>query len=165
MLTPAQKLLHLDLKGDETRIRIRIPADGTYALFTEHKLDDLRGELRGPLGVLVKPVQTKEYREGHHHSDEVTSVGIAVPGDLDLKKFNKWLTDLLATKGPDIYRMKGILSIRGVPERYVFQGVHMIFDGKPDKPWGKNPRSNRLIFIGKNLDREELEGGFRACLA
>jgi G3E family GTPase len=101
----------------------------------------------------------------HHHDESVSSVGIVLDGDLDAKKLNKWVSELLQAKGPDIFRMKGILSIRNDPNRFVFQGVHMLFDGRPDKPWGKTPRTNKLIFIGRNLDRAELTGGLRACLA
>ncbi|MFM8272194.1 MAG: CobW family GTP-binding protein [Gemmata sp.] len=101
----------------------------------------------------------------HVHDSSVSSVGIAVPGDLDPKKLNKWMSELLQSKGPDIFRMKGVLSIKNEPNRFVFQGVHMLFDGKVDKPWGKTPRSNKLIFIGRNLDREALTEGFKSCLA
>jgi G3E family GTPase len=61
--------------------------------------------------------------------------------------------------------MKGVLAIKGDANRYVFQGVHMLFDGQPDRPWGKAARTNKLIFIGRNLDREKLTEGFRSCLA
>jgi G3E family GTPase len=101
----------------------------------------------------------------HHHDESVTSVGITIPGDLDAKKLNNWMTELLKVKGGDIFRMKGILSIKNDPNRFVFQGIHMLFDGRPDKPWGKTPRSNKLIFIGRNLNREELTEGFKKCLA
>jgi G3E family GTPase len=60
--------------------------------------------------------------------------------------------------------MKGILSFRGMAERYVFQGVHMLFDGRPDRLWGEQPRKNSLIFIGRNLDRDALNAEFEACL-
>ncbi|MBM4023580.1 MAG: GTP-binding protein, partial [Planctomycetes bacterium] len=43
--------------------------------------------------------------------------------------------------------------------------VHMLLDHRPDRPWGDAPRTNRLIFIGRNLDRTALTEGFRACLA
>ena len=33
------------------------------------------------------------------------------------------------------------------------------------QPWGAEPRANKLVFIGRNLDRAELEAGFRRCLA
>ena len=101
----------------------------------------------------------------HVHDSSVTSVGITLTGDLDPKKLNKWMSELLQAKGPDIFRMKGVLSIKNEPNRFVFQGVHMLFDGKVDKPWGKTPRSNKLIFIGRNLDREALTEGFKSCLA
>jgi G3E family GTPase len=60
--------------------------------------------------------------------------------------------------------MKGVLSIAGMRQRFVFQGVHMLFNGQPDRPWGKQPRHNSLIFIGRNLDRAALNESFRACL-
>jgi G3E family GTPase len=41
----------------------------------------------------------------------------------------------------------------------------MLFDGRPDRPWGANPRKNDLIFIGRNLDRQTLVRDFEACLA
>ena len=101
----------------------------------------------------------------HQHDLTVTSVGIEVEGDLDLERLNDWLGNLLRTKGTDIFRSKGILSIAGMEERYVFQGVHMLLDGQPNGTWGQEERRNRLVFIGRNLDRESLEKSFRSCLA
>jgi len=102
----------------------------------------------------------------HEHSQEVYSVGITIPGDLDEKKLNDWLRELLMQEGPDIFRMKGVLAIKSDPRRFVFQGIHMLFDGRPDRPWTKGEeRENKLIFIGRNLNRERLEEGFRKCLA
>ena len=60
--------------------------------------------------------------------------------------------------------MKGVLSFSESSERYVFQGVHMLFDGRKDRPWREGERSNSLIFIGRNLDREQLNKGFSECL-
>lgn len=100
----------------------------------------------------------------HHHQPEITSVGLTTPGNLDPEKLNHWIGELLRTKGPDLFRLKGILSIAGRPERYVLQGVHMILDGRLDRPWGKAPRTNTLVFIGKNLDRDALQRGLHSCL-
>ncbi len=61
--------------------------------------------------------------------------------------------------------MKGVLSVRGWDKRFVFQAVHLLFDGNPDRPWKNEPRQNKMIFIGRNLDRDALENGFRECLA
>jgi G3E family GTPase len=47
----------------------------------------------------------------------------------------------------------------------VFQGVHMLFDGRPDRLWKPGePRKNELVFIGRNLDAGALTAGFKACL-
>lgn len=108
----------------------------------------------------------EHHEEDHHRHDAgVTSVGIALPGELHEKKVNAWFAHLLAEKGQDLYRMKGVLSLRGDPNRFIFQGVHMTLDTTVGAAWGKTPRVNKLIFIGKNLDRDALNEGFRACLA
>ncbi|XP_061982648.1 uncharacterized protein LOC133702340 [Populus nigra] len=101
----------------------------------------------------------------HTHDPGVSSVSIVCEGSLDLEKANFWLGTLLMERSEDIYRMKGLLSVQGMDERFVFQGVHDIFQGSPDRLWGPNePRTNKIVFIGKNLDAQELEKGFKACL-
>ena len=101
----------------------------------------------------------------HHHAEDVTSVGIRLAGDLDEKEISDWLGTLLRTKGQDIFRMKGVLAVKGRDMRFVFQGVHMLMDGKPSREWGTEPRVSTIIFIGRNLDRKELNIGFNSCLA
>ena len=100
----------------------------------------------------------------HAHDETVYSVGFERAGDLNMERTNTWIAKLLQEKGTDIYRMKGVLAMAGCEERYVYQGVHMLFTGETLTPWGDAPRVNRLIFIGKNLDRASLEKGFDECL-
>ncbi|WP_308122157.1 GTP-binding protein [Streptomyces sp. WAC04114] len=101
----------------------------------------------------------------HQHDLTVTSVGIDLPGELDENLLNAWLGQLLRTKGVDLFRSKGILAIAGAPKQYVFQGVHML-DGEFGRDWREGEeRRNRLVFIGRNLDRDALERGFADCLA
>ncbi|MBN8729836.1 MAG: GTP-binding protein [Acidobacteria bacterium] len=153
----------LTLEGaGEKRFPIAVPADGAYALFTEHHPEEFAAALHGS-GALEAAV-SKAYKPDHEHDEEVSSVGLSVPGDLNERKLNAWLRDLLMNKGPDIFRMKGVLSIAGETRRFVFQGVHMLFDGRPDREWGAEPRHNSFIFIGRNLDRAALTEGFMRCL-
>jgi G3E family GTPase len=103
--------------------------------------------------------------DAHQHDETVISVTIVESGDLNGKKLNSWISELLRNQGPDIFRMKGILSIQGEKNRFVFQGVHMLFDGKADRPWyPQETRKNELVFIGRNLDETQLKEGFRDCL-
>lgn len=72
---------------------------------------------------------------------------------------------LLREKGTDIYRMKGVLSINAAEERFVYQAVHMIFTGNFMERWEPGEkRESKLVFIGKNLNRDELQKAFAACL-
>jgi G3E family GTPase len=92
-------------------------------------------------------------------------VSLKESGPLDGSKLNAWLGGLLKTRGTDIFRMKGIVEVAGELRRVVFQGVHMMFDGRPDRPWKDGEdRSNILVFIGRNLPEQELRAGLKACL-
>jgi G3E family GTPase len=72
----------------------------------------------------------------------------------------------LQSRGQDILRMKGVLNLKGEARRYVFHGVHMVYDGKFERPWPPQaPRRNRLVFIGRHLDRAEFEAGLESCIA
>jgi G3E family GTPase len=101
----------------------------------------------------------------HHHDAEIGSVGIVDPRPLDPQKLEAWLSYLLQSRGPDIFRMKGVLNIRGENRRYVFHGVHMSFDARFERPWNDVAPCNKLVFIGRKLDRQELEAGFASCVA
>jgi G3E family GTPase len=101
----------------------------------------------------------------HEHDETVYSIAIRESGALDREKIYTWIGNLLRTQGTDIFRMKGILNLAGDDRRFVFQGVHMLFDGRPDRPWkSEAERKNELVFIGRNLDAASLKADFRACL-
>lgn len=101
----------------------------------------------------------------HEHDETVGSVALVESGAVNGEKLNQWLGELLRNQGTDIFRMKGILNIAGEDCRFVFQGVHMLFDGRQDRPWRPDEtRKNELVFIGRNLDQMELAERFKACL-
>ncbi len=102
----------------------------------------------------------------HVHDSTIGSVGLQFDEALDEVKLEAWMGQLLRERGTDIFRMKGILHVAKRDAQLVFQGVHMIFDGTFGRAWGPDePRQNRLVFIGRNLDREALHAGFTACVA
>ncbi len=141
-----------------------------YAVFTQHGPDEfnmqfLKSATNTQEEKEIKPINEIEYAHSHEHDDTVTSVGIEDDSELNIQKVNEWISYLLQFKGTDIYRMKGILNINGNDDRFVFQGVHMLFDAKADRQWKpEEKRRNQLIFIGKNLNREELVNGFKKCI-
>ena len=110
-----------------------------------------------------------DHEHHHHHHDieasGVTSVSLRA-GALDPQKFFPWVQNVTQEQGPDILRLKGILSLRDDPERYVVQGVHMIIEGNHQRKWRDDEhRDSRLVFIGRTLDAKALEAGFKSCLA
>jgi G3E family GTPase len=102
----------------------------------------------------------------HAHDEHVGSISIAVRGEIDPDKFNAWISELLAQKGPDLLRTKGILAYPGEDRRFAFQAVHMIADGDFVGPWKEGEeRISKIVFIGRNLSRPVLRKGFEACKA
>jgi len=92
-------------------------------------------------------------------------VGIQTVGEVDQAKLNEWISKFLQEKGLDVFRTKGVLAVQGMKEKFVFQAVHMAFAGSPQRSWSEGEeRTCKLTFIGKNLNREELEQSFRKCM-
>ncbi|MGA3157095.1 MAG: GTP-binding protein [Steroidobacteraceae bacterium] len=145
--------------GHSAHFELVLPKAGAWIVYTEHHPGEFGFHVHGEAPHLERAFGS------HHHDAEIGSIGIADPRALDPNKVNDWLSYLLQSRGADILRMKGVLSFRGEARRYVFHGVHMIFEGKLERPWGEQPRMNRLVFIGRKLDRHELEAGFESCIA
>ena len=105
---------------------------------------------------------------GHDHAAAagIGSLSLTAERPLDGQKVTAWLNRLLAERGVDILRAKGILDIKGESRRLVFQAVHMILEGDLQQSWREDERRwSRAVFIGRNLDHDELRRGFEACAA
>jgi G3E family GTPase len=161
-ITPGPTLQRLLLAEGYARFPLVVAQPGFYLVFEGCGDDPLHVHVGTDP---VKPAWQADYHAAHEHNESVTSVGIQQPGELDGKRLNEWIATLLRVQGNDIYRMKGVLNVKGSSKRLVFQGIHMLFDAKMDREWGAEPRLNTLVFIGKKLDRAALNAGFQSCLA
>ena len=150
--SPGRKSFFLEV---DTPVRV--------GLFAQHTADEFDLQLTNANGAVPVEVE-RTWVAQHEHDDEVGSISIETDGDVDPRRINAWLGELLSERGVDIFRMKGFISLVGESRRFVFQGVHMLFDGQPDQPWGDAPRRNQLVFIGRNLDEQSMRKGFEACL-
>ncbi len=115
-----------------------------------------------------------DHGHDHHHHDhtpspihDVTVQSVSLRGgEMNPDRFFPWIQKITQTEGPNILRLKGIIAFKGDEERYVVQGVHMIIEGDHQRPWKDGEkRESRLVFIGRELDREKLERTFKACEA
>ena len=146
--------------GHEAQFQLEIGTAGCWTLFSQHAPVEFGLHLHD-----ARPLQQREFGS-HHHDLAVGSIGLTDARALDAGKVNDWLSYLLQSRGADILRMKGVLNLKGESRRYVFHGVHMVFDGQLERAWSaETPRRSRLVFVGRNLDRHELEAGFESCVA
>ena len=94
------------------------------------------------------------------------SVSVRLSGDVDPDKFLPWIYALTQREGPNILRCKGIVAFAGEPRRFVFQGVHMMLEGEPQRAWkADEKRESKVVFIGRDLKEEDIRKGFLACAA
>jgi G3E family GTPase len=102
----------------------------------------------------------------HYHDEEMQSISLSSDKPLDPDKFFPFIQNLVQVEGPNILRSKGILSLRDDPQRFVFQGVHMMLDGDHQREWKDGEaRTSRVVFIGRNLPEEKIRKGFESCVA
>jgi hypothetical protein len=104
---------------------------------------------------------------GHHHHNHlqnIDTVCIEQSGELDGLKVSIWFRSLIGEFGDRMLRMKGILNLKGDNDQFLLQGVHWDFEGRPGRAWSAGEeRINRLIFIGRALDRDKIAVGFEGC--
>jgi len=99
------------------------------------------------------------------HSSGVSSLGFEREGEVVEELFEQFMSNVIRKWGANIYRAKGIINISGNPNKLVFHGVHELFDTNNQTPWGKDDKkTNKLVFIGKNLQKDILQKGFGYCL-
>ncbi|WP_067843430.1 CobW family GTP-binding protein [Amphibacillus sediminis] len=164
----------IDLISDEEKqvleqelTKMNPHAKRIYTTYANADVQDLIGKKSFDLtSVLKVDPNLLANTHHHHHNSEVTSFVFKDERPLDLDKVNKWFAYLVRIKGEKLFRYKGVLNIKQLENRVVFQGVHMLFAGTEGSRWGNNEkRQSELVFIGKQLDYQELETGFQYCLA
>ena len=105
----------------------------------------------------------------HEHDQRVTSTSARFVGELNVNKLQAWISKLLRTQAQDLFRYKGVLAVKGMEQKYVFQGVHMLFSGDYTEEIGLwkegEERECRFVFIGRDLDHDALQEGLMNCKA
>ena len=110
----------------------------------------------------------KKPKKKKHDISGVSSVGLTTTDPLNSHEFNKFMHGVIKERKAELYRSKGVVALAGEGDtKFIFQGVHDQIQFTPAKePWGENEcRMSKIVFIGRNLDREELTEGFNKCVA
>jgi G3E family GTPase len=102
----------------------------------------------------------------HYHDEDMQSISLSTEAPLDPDKFFPFIQNLVQVEGPNILRCKGIVALKDDPQRFVFQGVHMMLDGDHQREWrADEKRLSRVVFIGRNLPEEKIRKGFESTVA
>lgn len=102
----------------------------------------------------------------HAHQDEIGAFVFRADKPFDPERLEEFLGGVVQVYGPDLLRYKGILYMKGIDRRMLFQGVHMLMGAEPGKPWGpKEKKATKMVFIGRKLPEEILTKGLEQCLA
>lgn len=100
-----------------------------------------------------------------HHHDQVGAFVFRSERPFDPERLEDFLSGLVQVYGPDLLRYKGILYIKGLRQRMIFQGVHMLMGAEPGTPWRNREKPNtRMVFIGRKLPRDVFTQGLEQCL-
>ncbi|MEP2889709.1 CobW family GTP-binding protein [Tateyamaria sp.] len=92
-----------------------------------------------------------------HHNHKINSASIDVQEPIPANVFDFWLDTLIALKGPDILRMKGIVHVEGIDWPFVFHGVQHIFDAPvPLESWTGEGTTSRVVVIARDMSEEDL---------
>ncbi|EKX45862.1 hypothetical protein GUITHDRAFT_163152 [Guillardia theta CCMP2712] len=76
-----------------------------------------------------------------------------------------WASALVEERWRDVYRMKGVLAVEGSRRLFVLQGVCGELKGQEGREWREEEEKvSELIVIGKNLNHDSIDRGFRQCL-
>lgn len=98
------------------------------------------------------------------HDPTMTSVSIRFVGEMNVTMLHAWLRKLLdILPHDDLLRYKGVISVKGMDQKFVIQGVRGCFDGGFDsaRTWRPDePRECKFTFIGRHLNKDHLTRGF-----
>jgi len=102
----------------------------------------------------------------HEHDEHVKSFVFRSERPFDGAKLEEFLGGIVQVYGENLLRYKGVLYLKGTPQRVVFQGVHMMMGGDLGRTWARDEkRSSTMVFIGRNLPEDLIVKGLEQCLA
>ncbi|MPW05814.1 GTP-binding protein [Paraburkholderia sp. CNPSo 3155] len=101
-----------------------------------------------------------------HHDDKIKSFVYRSDRPFDPNKLEDFLGGILQIYGEHLLRYKGVLYMKGVDRKVVFQGVHQMMGSDLAAKWQPaEKKTNKMVFIGIELPRDLITDGLDACLA
>jgi G3E family GTPase len=100
------------------------------------------------------------------HGDNIASFVLEQDAPMDWPTFSRAMETLIALRGEDLLRVKGILNVAGCRGPVVVQYVqHLAHPPVELEAWRDANRSSRLVFITRNIPERQLRDLFAAVQA
>jgi len=100
------------------------------------------------------------------HSDGILSFVMRDEAPLIWPVFQRAMETLIALRGPDLLRIKGLLNLAGSKGTVVFQAVqHLIHPPVELAAWPDKDHGSRVVFITRGVSERQVEDLFKACRA
>jgi G3E family GTPase len=95
------------------------------------------------------------------HDDRLSSFCLTADDALDWTTFTQWLAVLLANRGDQLLRIKGLLNVIDRTRPVVIHGVqHVFYPPTELDEWPDGDRRSRVVFITRDLPRSAVERAF-----
>lgn len=93
-----------------------------------------------------------------HHDRRITSVSITIDHPIPADVFEHWLDTLIALRGRDILRIKGIVHVAGRPAPFALHGVQHIFHPLTELTrFPKGETVSRIVVIARDIPQAQLK--------
>lgn len=137
-------------------LRKPMTQDHALAWLAQPSQDPLAG-LSGLNMARPKPVELPT--PSHHATDDrIATASVTITEPIPPEVFDFWLDTLIALRGVNILRVKGIAHIQGAEHPFVFHGVQHIFEPPvPLKDWDRSDTTSRVVIIARDMPQSDLE--------
>ena len=156
---------------EEVESNIKLIKQGAKILHTEYSQVPLPLILDvglTPVAEYSQPQKSVSKHEHHHHhkyqsehleNDGFVAVSFESDRPIDVFKFEEFLEHISG----NLFRAKGILWLDDIEFRYIFQLSGNRYTLEADETCLK-PNKNQLVFIGRDLDNNQIRDGLNECL-
>jgi G3E family GTPase len=147
--------LPTDALWELSGLRVAATPEQTLGWLTQHKTATKTDPFANLSG--FAPVSLGTDMTLSPHDTRIASVSIVLDDPIPDAAFDLWLDTLIALRGPDILRVKGIVFLEGIESPFVFHGVQHVFDPPiPLRDWPSDDRRSRIVVIARDITRPEL---------
>ncbi|MEO4043464.1 GTP-binding protein [Hoeflea sp. CAU 1731] len=127
----------------------------------DHDHDDHHGHACNHDGHAHNEHHHHHHHDVNRHDNRISAVACTIDDPIPSQVFDRWLETLMAMRGPDILRMKGIVHVEGTTAPFVLHGVQHVFHPPVSlNDWPGDDRRSKIVIIGRDLGDDFIKQSF-----